>query len=266
MPYEFYHTSAKYEISLRKDLADIEKELHNALKENLRTSDTNDISLIDDIKIDIKGTQLSGLWINGFVAHFSFGANFSSTKFDGPAGGFVNNFIIGFGPYDYGPDTLQNGTVRHLFQISCNDTSHFWAKSRIGRFFRKNNLKFAKNYTTKGYSVKFDETYNLDKYIDNMNKGDRSQDFGLVLLPDALYKKMKAYSYAMDGFPSLTSGNFERMFYLSAVTITTVGYGDIVPISSRTRILLSIEAIWGIILIGLFLNSLASKILKGKNK
>lgn len=49
---------------------------------------------------------------------------------------------------------------------------------------------------------------------------------------------------------------FWRMFYFSAVTITTLGYGDIVPISDHARMLVATESILGIILIGLFFNAL----------
>lgn len=62
------------------------------------------------------------------------------------------------------------------------------------------------------------------------------------------------------GSPNNTTDNFLRMLYLSAITITTVGYGDIVPVTNWTRGLVAIEAVWGIIIIGLFLNSLADKI------
>ena len=47
------------------------------------------------------------------------------------------------------------------------------------------------------------------------------------------------------------------MLYLSVVTITTLGYGDIVPITPLARFFTGIEALGGIVLIGLFLNSLA---------
>jgi hypothetical protein len=50
---------------------------------------------------------------------------------------------------------------------------------------------------------------------------------------------------------------FIRMLYFSAITITTVGYGDIVPVTTRTRLLVAIEAVFGVVLIGLFLNSIA---------
>ena len=50
------------------------------------------------------------------------------------------------------------------------------------------------------------------------------------------------------------------MFYLSAIAITTLGYGEIVPITTMSRIMVSLESILGIILIGLFLNALAYRI------
>lgn len=54
-----------------------------------------------------------------------------------------------------------------------------------------------------------------------------------------------------------TMDTFVRTLYLSAVTITTVGYGDIVPLTDLARAAVATEAITGIILIGLFLNALA---------
>lgn len=48
-------------------------------------------------------------------------------------------------------------------------------------------------------------------------------------------------------------------FYFSAVTITTLGYGDILPSNIPTRLLVIVEASLGVILAGLFLNSLAHK-------
>ena len=43
------------------------------------------------------------------------------------------------------------------------------------------------------------------------------------------------------------------MFYLSAATITTLGYGDIVPITTTARMWVAVEAILGVVTIGLFL-------------
>ena len=61
------------------------------------------------------------------------------------------------------------------------------------------------------------------------------------------------------GFPSGLQGGFSRMLYFSAVTITTVGYGDVVPLTGAARFFAALEATLGIILLGLFISSLASR-------
>ncbi|UZP66468.1 potassium channel family protein [Desulfovibrio mangrovi] len=47
-------------------------------------------------------------------------------------------------------------------------------------------------------------------------------------------------------------------FYFSMITITTLGYGDITPASQLAKCIVASEATLGVIVIGMFLNSLAS--------
>src|SRR5262249_9439041 len=77
-----------------------------------------------------------------------------------------------------------------------------------------------------------------------------------LALPEPINDRLQGFWRATRGLPAQASGGFWRMFYLSAVTITTVGYGDIVPLTTTARVLVSSEAILGIVVIGLFLNSL----------
>lgn len=72
-----------------------------------------------------------------------------------------------------------------------------------------------------------------------------------------LFRDIIAFAEAKRGFPSGLRYNLARMLYLSAVTLTTLGFGDIVPITTLARILIAIESIFGVVCIGLFLNSLA---------
>jgi len=59
------------------------------------------------------------------------------------------------------------------------------------------------------------------------------------------------------GWPSPNTAEFAiRMFHLSVTTITTTGYGDIVPLTSTARILTGSESLVGTVLLGLFLYSL----------
>lgn len=69
--------------------------------------------------------------------------------------------------------------------------------------------------------------------------------------------QFRRYLQAIKGDPSAASGHLWRMIYLSAVVITTLGLGDIVPITWQARTLVASEAIGGIVLAGFFLNALA---------
>ena len=52
--------------------------------------------------------------------------------------------------------------------------------------------------------------------------------------------------------------SYIECLYFSTVTITTLGYGDIVPRGELGRIVTAIQSLLGVILIGLFLNAIAS--------
>jgi hypothetical protein len=84
-----------------------------------------------------------------------------------------------------------------------------------------------------------------------------------VMISKQLDAEIMNYFSAISGFPLYFAqekwSNFPRMLYFSAVTVTTVGYGDIVPVTDGARIAVASEAILGIVVIGLFLNGLAAR-------
>jgi hypothetical protein len=82
----------------------------------------------------------------------------------------------------------------------------------------------------------------------------------VVVTPD-VSREIRAMYQADVGDPAAASGLFFRMMYFSATTITTLGLGDIQPVSATARNLVTFEAIAGVVLIGLFLNAIA----KGRN-
>jgi hypothetical protein len=65
------------------------------------------------------------------------------------------------------------------------------------------------------------------------------------------------YIAASRGQTGYSDASIGRAMYLSAVTITTLGYGDIVPMTDAGRLLVATEAVLGVVLAGLFLNALA---------
>jgi hypothetical protein len=78
-----------------------------------------------------------------------------------------------------------------------------------------------------------------------------------LVLDEATVVLLTEHVRALEGFPHTFSGSFTRMLYLSVVVITTLGLGDIVPIADDARACVAIEAILGVVCVGLFLNDLA---------
>lgn len=76
----------------------------------------------------------------------------------------------------------------------------------------------------------------------------------------AVIARVREYYVICRGTPAPASFGFGRYLYLSVVTITTLGFGDMVPVTDRARGLVAVEAIVGVVLAGLFLNALAVKI------
>jgi hypothetical protein len=84
------------------------------------------------------------------------------------------------------------------------------------------------------------------------------EDEYVIYIPPAVLESLIDYLNSMEGFPSAgTWDHFSRMLYLSASTITTLGFGDIVPITATARLLIAMESLMGIVLVGLFLNALS---------
>jgi Ion channel len=82
------------------------------------------------------------------------------------------------------------------------------------------------------------------------------KDVGIIKLPRKFQRDILDQVQAEKGFPSKIPNHFLRMLYFSLVTITTTGYGDILPINIYARLLTGTEALLGTIIAGLFINSI----------
>jgi hypothetical protein len=82
-------------------------------------------------------------------------------------------------------------------------------------------------------------------------------DQSLLQMPDVDYTFLREFVAEWTGVSTGVGRSPGRMLYLSVVVITTLGLGDIVPITDRARAILGVEAICGIVLAGLFLNAVA---------
>jgi hypothetical protein len=99
------------------------------------------------------------------------------------------------------------------------------------------------------------ETTNLLKEISKLSKREIPVAIDIEKSP-----YVEIFLQESEGIPSSKVDNFLRLLYFSAVTVTSVGFGDIVPLTIRARMLVGLEAVSGLIIIGLFLNSLTEKI------
>jgi hypothetical protein len=84
---------------------------------------------------------------------------------------------------------------------------------------------------------------------------------GSLSLPYQLETQFDRFYRSLTGDPNAFSHSFIRMTYFSAETITTLGFGDIMPTTDRSRVLVAIEAMFGVVVAGLFLNSLVGRYL-----
>ncbi len=238
LPFEFYHSTNKYEKYIDVDKKVIITDLQTFLKvvllqahgkriivEGGRYFDINTIKILDITFVN-EEAQI-------YVIGYAFGKDQSmSMCYES----HLNFSLSSFSP----PDTLENGElVIHQLICTQQDNPNFLLKAYD--VFTSGKLKI--RWGESGVEVW------------------PGHDCGFIFIPISIMNKITAYYSALKGFPSYSSGNFERMLYLSAMIITTVGLGDIVPISTRARFFVTLEAILGIIIIGLFLNSLAKKII-----
>jgi hypothetical protein len=88
-------------------------------------------------------------------------------------------------------------------------------------------------------------------------KGSGVSELGWTCVPEPLYARMVAFRKATEGNPSDIPGSMGRMLYLSVVTVNTLGYGDILPLTGRARFFTGLESFLGIVVLGLFVSSAA---------
>jgi hypothetical protein len=79
---------------------------------------------------------------------------------------------------------------------------------------------------------------------------------GYVSLDLDAVNSLERFWETSQGLTVRSAGGYWRFLYFSVVVITTLGFGDIVPLTDAARLWVASESLLGVILIGLFLNSL----------
>lgn len=86
-----------------------------------------------------------------------------------------------------------------------------------------------------------------------------SGNYSIELLPTLIESSLNYPDHDYNIFVDIQDGNYEYaindFLYFSAVTITTLGYGDILPNNANIRFWVMVESFSGVTLLGLFISS-----------
>jgi hypothetical protein len=242
MPFQFYHSTVQYEQKFKDDIAIIRDQFHSVIT-NLAEKRKYDTISEDCRVVPLGSIKFEGLTIddydkNDLICRMQiYDEDTLVIKNKSTKVHISKTCHIAFSIIDNTPDTSNSGELQYIVELYATDTSTL-SKNIFRRFFFTDPEDRRRKYWTIGVRVAG----------------------GWVYISEQLYNRIDDYIQGKKGFPSYSSGNFGRMLYFSSTTITTLGYGDILPITTFARILVSLEAIWGTVLLGLFLNALANKI------
>lgn len=222
----FYHSTISYEKQVDQSANELSSILRKRILDNLSNYIEGDFLKFDswvmntnDFQFHIVGEDEKSIFANIYVLFYHQQDNELVISFKGISQ-YGGNFKIKIGLYE---NRLKIGDAI-LLPINFDN-------SKLG-------------YEDISLDVKFlfsDVMYNSALKIDSK-----------------LMSEIIKYHKTTQGFPSGLQDNIIRMLYFSAVTITTLGYGDIVPLNNFSRILAAIEATLGVLILGLCLNSLTS--------
>jgi hypothetical protein len=81
-----------------------------------------------------------------------------------------------------------------------------------------------------------------------------------------LIETMHRHSFLETGMPASTEVSRHSLLYLSLITLTTLGYGDIVPVTPPARMVAAFEAVTGVLYIAITVARLVSAYQKEDNK
>lgn len=229
LPYHFYHSTVQYEDVLSADADDILRDIRSSIIEEFKRSHGDFKAEQGDWSLNITSMSVHSLKPEADRTRFTMRLEFwglndmKGVQSSVPVNVYIEN-RMSFGSKSPGEDLVvfKKPEIVNAKQLQVSPSLIF---------------PFKLNKSSWPASAKSDSVW--------------------FPVSESLHERILAFSQTVKGFPAKASGAYARMFYFSAVTITTLGYGDIVPITTMSRTLVAFESIIGIVLIGLFLNSLS---------
>lgn len=229
LPGQFYHSTAMHEPMLKTDEQLIRSGLHRILLEHWRKNHGAEVLTLDGRDFPVDGLSVY--------------------NFEYERGQFkVSTTILG---------EQHCAVIPHI--IIPARTEEYWFEEEMSDEHVMISAKFGELGIDEYGSPMPQQESAFDSFI-TLPRGENRPIKGMLKIPRSLFDMMSGYADAKEGFAGRTKGSFWRMLYLSTVTITTVGYGDIVPITPLARTLIAAEAVLGMLVIGLYLNALSQRL------
>ncbi len=232
LPEHFFHSTVKYEFSILNTKADsILHELKSQIQDNYKNNILNSGQNSSERILDIDEISLSSLKYenNKFYFKFCYSELLNIHKLDSDYAYSRRCYDLSFPsmPFLITVDPLGNtqNIYREIFNESQIKSDSIYFRSRFKEIFKADSIFMP-----------------------------------ILLVNKTLNDELNEFASTVYGFPTSFKDNFCRMFYFSSVTLTTLGFGDIVPLTNTSRTIISLEAILGIVVIGLFLNALSKRI------
>jgi hypothetical protein len=227
-PQGFYAPYERYEPRAVSDLRQLDSILEGVLRRSLEAGTGQELAL-GNWKLDLTSLHVGEVY-SADGRKLSFRLSFSAGDVEKPGGTRQARWSI-------------------IVTVPEHPDHTIVSDSNVVTTYRIPEVDFAK------YASPFKEQYEeLFKRV--FSQRELASTPALALSgPEEL--SLQRFLLGVRGDPSTVNASLTRMIYLSAVVITTLGFGDILPVTSEARILVATEAITGIVFAGLFLNALA---------
>jgi hypothetical protein len=223
----FYHSTSKFEHSTLDEQADeVLGLIRDAVIQNFIEQYTSPTKTIDGWVVNIEDLKVHSLNVSNYPKEVVFGLRLPIPR-ENKEGlyYFVDTFVINMGDF-----------------IVTNGNYYFFAEP--------------KNWKNKFRNAISPPPPELKELFPNFERGFNKNLINFPM-PINTRDEIVKFGEAYRGFPDQIIGSFNRMLYFSAGVATSTTFGDIVPLTDHARTLVALQSILAIILIGLFMNSLA---------
>lgn len=216
--FHFYHSTSQYEKSLYKDASVVISDLQSSISDGFKNKHSSQSIVVNGWNISINDLVIRGI----------------KTESD-------DKILVEFRWQKLEKNTPDGKIGSYGVRLKAVIPVLGSDSSIVGSGIICKPLEFDSNSILMGNNERIDIT-KLFPYT--------------ICLSEQENLRLKGFWRSARGFPTDTSDSFLRMLYFSAITATTVGYGDIYPISNTARMVVTFETVAGVVLIGLFLNAL----------